>query len=753
MYPLSDVRVVDLTEGIAGGYCTKLLADAGADVVKVERQDGDWLRDYSSGLLFEFLNTSKRSVRQSSVTLEALVASADIVVDNFLLDPTEVLARNPNITYVTITPFGRSGPWARRPATEFTLMAQAGSTSSRGLPERTDRDPYINAGGQIGEWMGGVSAAVATVAALRRAQASGGGDHVDVSLFEAITPTCTNVQTVWGSMSGNYDAEPRLEIPSIEPTKDGYVGCCIFTGQQWQDFCLLIGHPELADDPELSNMNGRIANGERINSIIREFTTSHTTDEIIELGVALRVPVAPIGNGANLTSMQQFVERGVYVASPSGRFRQPRVPYRILGHETRAFAKAPTLGEHDGEIERPEHALPAAPRTPTSQWPLDGVRVCDMTAFWAGPYASYVLSCLGADVIHVESIQRPDGMRYGSVRPPTEPLWYEWGPTFHAANAGKRSITLDLLRDDGKALLRQLIEQSDVLVENFSPRVMDQFGLDWATVHAWNPRLIMVRMPAFGLDGPWRDRVGFAQTMEQTSGMAWLTGYADTDPMNARGPCDPLAGLHAAYSAILGLHLRNQTGEGVHVEATMVETALNAAAEQVIEFTGNGRLLVRDGNNHQDGRVQAVFRSADRPEGTMGCIAVCAETTAQRRALQALTGGDPGAWCAARRVYDAVDALLTAGVPAAAVMGVRHGDRSAQHDYRGFFEAVTHPVTGTHRIGAFPVVFGRQPPRRFARPAPTLGEHNAEVLGGLLGVSAERLDELAAAGIIGTRPR
>ena len=153
-------------------------------------------------------------------------------------------------------------------------------------------------------------------------------------------------------------------------------------------------------------------------------------------------------------------------------------------------------------------------------------------------------------------------------------------------------------RDDGRALLRRLIEQSDVLVENYSPRVMEQFGLTWDVVHAWNPRLVMVRMPAFGLDGPWRDRVGFAQTMEQASGMAWLTGYADTAPMNARGPCDPLAGLHSAFSALVGLHLRERTGPGTHIESTMVETALNAAAEQVIELSAHGRLLSRDGNHH-----------------------------------------------------------------------------------------------------------------------------------------------------------
>jgi len=324
-------------------------------------------------------------------------------------------------------------------------------------------------------------------------------------------------------------------------------------------------------------------------------------------------------------------------------------------------------------------------------------------------------------------------------------------------------------------LLRRLIEQSDVLVENYSVRVMEQFGLAWDVVHAWNPRLIMVRMPAFGLDGPWRDRVGFAQTMEQVSGMAWLAGYADTAPMNARGPCDPLAGLHCAFSALVGLHLRERTGLGTHIESTMVETALNASAEQVIEWSAHGQLLSRDGNHHHGVAPQGVYAVADQPEGTMGAVALCIETDAQWQALIELID-DPrmrderfalleermaardlfdevlAEWCAHRNTDEAVDALLAAGVPAAPVVGARYGDRNPQNDARGFFEAVDHAVIGTHRIGAFPVVFGRQPPKRFSRPAPRLGEHNREVLGSLLGVDDAELARLTAEKIIGTRP-
>ncbi|HEV8295950.1 MAG TPA: CoA transferase [Acidimicrobiales bacterium] len=768
-WPLRGVRVLDLSTGIAGGYCTKLLADAGAAVVKVEPPSGDPLRRYGAGpepgLLYEFLRTSKRTeATDEPATAEDIrgrYAWADLVVESF--EPGVIEARglgyevlaaiNPRASLISISSFGRGGPWSNRPATEFTLIAQAGSTATRGLPGR----PFINAGGRIGEWMAGVSAAVAAAAVWHRSVRTGHGDHVDLSALEAITPTCTNVQTVWGSLSGEYESEPRLEIPSIEPTSDGYVGFCIFTGQQWQDFCLLIGQPELAEDPDLATMGGRIANGRRVLDLVRGYTTARTTAEVVDEAVLLRIPVAPIGTGATIPSFDQFTARGVYVNHPSGRFVQPRVPYRVSGHDTRPFALEPDLGDAD-----PVATTLDATADPDA-WPLAGVRVLDLTAFWAGPYATFALACLGADVIHVESVQRPDGMRFGSARPPGTDRWWEWGPTFHAANAGKRSITLDLTRPEGRDLLRRLVEVSDVLVENFSPRVIEQFGCTWDVLHEWNPRLVMVRMPAFGLDGPWRDRVGFAQTMEQISGMAWLTGYADGEPMNARGPCDPLAGLHSAFAAIVGLEVRRRHGLGVHIESTMVETALNAAAEQVIEHSATGYLMTRDGNHHPGNGPHGVYLCADRPPGTMGAVAVAVDTAAQREALGAIVGASipSGAdafdallapWCAARGVSEVVDTLIARGVPAAPVVAVRCGDQNPQVQARGFYEAPRHPVTGTHAIGAFPVVFGRQPARRFARPAPTLGEHNAEILGGLLGLSDAELAALREQRIIGDRP-
>ena len=180
------------------------------------------------------------------------------------------------------------------------------------------------------------------------------------------------------------------------------------------------------------------------------------------------------------------------------------------------------------------------------------LRVTDLTAFWAGPVATQFLGALGADVIKVEGVRRPDGMRFSAARPPTWDQWWEWGPVFLCSNNNKRGISIELSTDAGRSIALDLIAASDLVIENFSPRVMENFGLKWDAVSAANPRAVMVRMPAFGLDGPWRDRVGFAQTMEQATGMAWMTGHADGPPLIPRGVCDPIAGLHAVFAAVGG---------------------------------------------------------------------------------------------------------------------------------------------------------------------------------------------------------
>ena len=166
-------------------------------------------------------------------------------------------------------------------------------------------------------------------------------------------------------------------------------------------------------------------------------------------------------------------------------------------------------------------------------------------------------------MIKVESIQRPDPMRFASVRTPSDPDWWEWGGIFHADNFNKKGVTLNLQAKEGRDILARLLIDADAMIDNFSPRVLDNFGLTWDYIHDLNPQLIMVRMPAFGLTGPWRDRTGFAQTMEQVSGMAWITGFPDGPPVIPRGPCDPLSGMHAIFALMACLIDGTGRAEGI----------------------------------------------------------------------------------------------------------------------------------------------------------------------------------------------
>ncbi|MBX5488978.1 MAG: CoA transferase, partial [Mycolicibacterium hassiacum] len=386
--------------------------------------------------------------------------------------------------------------------------------------------------------------------------------------------------------------------------------------------------------------------------------------------------------------------------------------------------------------------------TAVADRPLAGVRVVDFTAFWAGPAATHALAAFGAEVIKIESIQRPDGIRYsGGMRQDVDD-WWEYGWVFHAMNTNKRSVTLDLNSEPGRTLVKRLIARADVVIENFSPRVMDQFGLGATELLAVNPRLIVVRMPAFGLDGPWRDRVGFAPTMEQIAGLAWVTGFPEGPPVAPRGACDPLAGLHAAFATVAALACAERTGRGQLVELPMIESVLNATAVQTIEYEVFGAVMDRRGNRGHTDAVQDVYRCA----GDDGWVAVAARTAAEQRCLAELAGGaDPAERLATQDPAAVVEHLVAAGIPAAQVISPSLVTDNPQLRARGFFERLEHPRTGENLYPCPPFAGLDRPWLR--TPPPTLGQHTREVLTELCGMGAGDLDRLAADEVIGTRPK
>jgi crotonobetainyl-CoA:carnitine CoA-transferase CaiB-like acyl-CoA transferase len=293
-------------------------------------------------------------------------------------------------------------------------------------------------------------------------------------------------------------------------------------------------------------------------------------------------------------------------------------------------------------------------------------------------------------------------------------------------------------------------------------------------VHAANPNAVMVRMPAFGLDGPWRDRPGFAQTMEQVTGLAWLTGYVEDQPRIQRGPCDPNAGMHAAFAALVGLRQRDRTGTGCFVEVPMVEAALAIAAEPVLEWTAYGRLLARAGNRGPRACPQGVYACRGSEQWLAVSVlddaqwqglveAVASPGWAADPALATLSGRRDkedaldqalAEWAAGQDLDRAVAKLVNHGVPAAPAWDPRRASEHPQLADRGFFEMVDHPVAGTHPTPTQPFRMGSVA-RWIRRPAPLFGEHNGEVLGDLLGaigLAPGDLEKLESAGVIGTRP-
>lgn len=838
---LAGVKVLDFSSGIAGPYATKLLADGGADVVKVEMPDGDPMRRWSAseelglrgvsgedGLsvgdsgedietdkaLFCYLNASKRSVvgEPQDEHILRLLSAAHIVVEDFppaASKEIDFAEKFPHLVVCSITPYGRDGPLADTPWTEFTVQAECGSTAFRGRPDQ----PPIQAGGRVTDFTAGAYAAPAIVAALALAHQTGQGRHIDFAIAEAGIISLAIYSDVAQQMHKDrpFGGPTRsVELPSIEPTKDGWVGFNTNTGQQAENFLVLIERFDLLESGEWTgpaSYGKRMENIDLWNSFVHEWTTKHTTAEIVEKAVELRIPVAPVHSGESVFAEEHFLERGVFVENPAG-FQQPRPAYLITSASGQDLGLpaplrlAPKLGEHTEEVmsewlrgetaEAPDlfgagdftekggftklvagagfaDASSPVGSPAGSRLPFAGFRIVDLTSWWAGPSATQLFAFLGAEVIHIESGTHPDGMRMTGAMF-GQPEWWEWGHMFMSANTNKLGVTLDLETPEGHDLLCRLVAKSDAVVENFSPRVAEKFGLSFEFLRSLNRRIVYMRMPAFGLSGPWRERVGFAQTMEQVTGMAWVTGHEYDQPRIIRGPCDPIAGMHGAMALMLGLMERHRTDDAVFVESTMVEAALNCAAEAMVEFSAYGTCLERMGNRSPYAAPQNLYECSQ----TDDWLALAVADDAQWEGLKAALGNPDWAeapelqsargrhaahemlderlssWAASQNLNEAVKHLRSHGVAASGVYNTRQLFQHPQYAARGFYEPIEHPLAGELLLPTLPYSFEDG---WLKRAAPMMGQDNHAVLGKLLDASEAEIEALEAKGVLATRPK
>jgi crotonobetainyl-CoA:carnitine CoA-transferase CaiB-like acyl-CoA transferase len=408
-----------------------------------------------------------------------------------------------------------------------------------------------------------------------------------------------------------------------------------------------------------------------------------------------------------------------------------------------------------------------------SKLPLEDIRVIDIGNSWAGPYAANLLATFGAEVIKIESIQRLDPWRGGAIKTDQEKYW-ERSPYFNSVNTDKYSVTIDLNQPRGVEIFKHLVKISDVVVENFTPRVMKNFGLDYSVLKELNSKIIMVSLPAHGSTGPWKDYPGFANSIEQMSGISQLTGYPDGPPMmTGWGLSDPIGGINAMAAIMLALLFRQMTGQGQYIDVSQIEATTCMIGDAIVDYTMNKRIQQRRGNRHpymaphgfyrckgDDLWVAIAVRSDE--EWCQFCKAIGnPEWVKESRFADSLSRWHNQdeldklveEWTIQYDHYEVMNILQNVGVAAGAVLTPAELPTDPHLKDRKIYQVVDRALVGPHTypLPSAPERLSKSPVT-IRRPAPLLGEHNDYVLGKLLGISQKEIQSLYDDRIIGTTP-
>jgi len=412
----------------------------------------------------------------------------------------------------------------------------------------------------------------------------------------------------------------------------------------------------------------------------------------------------------------------------------------------------------------------------TPRLPLEGIRILDLGMFWAGPYTGGILADMGAEVIKVESCRRPDPLRIQArgLYPQGDPGERSWNRSgmINDRNRNKYGITLDLSLPQGRDVFRRLVTISDVVVENFSRRVVRNLGLEYAKVREVNPNIILLSLASQGSNGPERDNVSFGPTLEQIGGLAALTGY--TDEMSSFASYaypDALAGMLGAGLVIAALRSRRRTGHGMHIDLSQRELTTCIIGETLMDYAMNGRTHQAIGNRHpsaapcgcypcrgEDEWVSIVVASDEEwvrlcqvmGEPELGADKRFADVIARLKNQDELDS-IVGEWTRKQGHHEIMNSLQEVGIAAGAVLTVAEIVNDVHLGQREFFPLQTHPEAGTFLCKGKPLRFSETPLRN-EMPAPCLGEHNSFVYGTLLGMTQDEINDLERAGVIGTVP-
>lgn len=736
---LDGVLVVDLA-GEPAAMTGRMLADLGARVVLPEGPEGHPVRRRRDR--WDAWTVGKQVIAVAGPDdreLLALLARADVVVDtpgapgSWELDP----GRAPQSVWVSVTPFGLDGPRAGWRASDLGVMAASGNMYCTGDP---DRAPL-----RCAEPSGYAHAAAEAAFAALTGLASGRPQRVDVSMQEVVfvanmaTPARFPVTGFRGVRRGANIGRTR----EIWPTRDGFVSFGLRGGKarvpSLETLTRLVGtdtlrsidwssySPNTADDATLRAIEADVA----------AFFARHTMTELYDLACETNLMLAPINSPREILASAQLAARDFFDTLPDGG-RYPRSFVTVRPGPDRSFLRANRSPERPIRTEEPAGA-----------WA--GVNLLELGSGAAGPIATRYFAEHGATVLRIESKGRPDFLRVYALGP-NNPHGLEGAPMFDGLNVGKRDVLFNLKHPDAVALVRRLVvEWADAVAENFAPRAMKGFGLDYDSLVADKPDLVMVSACLNGQTGPHKDYPGFGGQGSALAGYNFLTGWPDREPVGPHGTItDSLAPRFVATALAAGLLHRRASGEGVHLDVSQVEAAIYSLTPWLLDFQATGTARGRAGNDDALAPLHGAFPCADEDGVADRWVVIAAWDADDLTRLRAVTGADDpegvATWTRSRTRIEVAEALQAAGLEAVPVedFGDVHTDPQVAH--RRHFVPLTHPAMG-------PGLYERNgfrlsdAPAGYVRPGPTLGQDQDWVLGEILGLDPPEREKLAADGV------
>lgn len=702
MKSLGGIRVLRIGDNLGAAYCTKLLAGFGAEVRSVAPADAA-TPDYSAEEMTWYEVERGRlpfdwSAADAAQAWTRLLDETDVLIDArpaadagpCPAEPETLAASHPRLIVCRITPFGLDGPYRDHAAADITLYAMSGLMTSTG---DGTREP-LNAQPKIAQVTAGLYAYIASVMALLRRERDGLGDFIDLSIREAAMENYENAIAEHlraGNIPRRNGDEHNMVPWRTYRCADGEAAIIGGPIRNWSKAAALFGNAEIE---RYARMDQRIKERKQFEALLRPWLEAHDKREIFLAGQRCGLAWSYLATMLDALQDPQNVARQFFVDAtlPDGRAcRVPGAPFR--GTATRW---------NDDDDAPPRSAAAAAANGERVDAPLAGLRVLDFTHDWAGPHAARVLADYGAEVIKVEYPKRLDGMRGGY------PAKVNDFARFWQLHRNKRSLTLDLERPEHLAFCQRLAADSDLVLENSRPGVMDKLGLGYEALRAINPRIVMVSMSAFGADGPYARFAGYGGTIEAISGLQALTGYDAAGPAFRVREMDVLNGIFGSCAALTALLHRARGGSGQWIDLSETETCCWTVGEFFAQASASGREPPVLGNRHARHAPQGCYAAA----GSDRWLTLSVADDAQWRRLALIVGGPAlaedsryasveqrraahdeldariAAWTREHEADEAMQRLQAAGIAAGLVCNARDLAVDPQLAARQWFQSV-----------------------------------------------------------------